>query len=553
MRVVGGARIAREGPGTKARGGVPGGSGPEGRERRAEATVRYPGIGGNRRRLGGRRSRWGALGAIFALSLAQAAPLFGAPPEPPPIVITADHLEYQTETQVLVGRGHVRARRGEDTISADELVADLATQEVEARGHVTLSRAGQVATGSLLRYNFRTRSGRMEQVETRYGPWTLLGQSLETAPGGRGIARGVSITPCDPRRPAFRVAAREVVVVPGDRLTAYDASLYVYSVHVLTLPVYTARLKPGGEAQSAPVVGYNRLDGVFTEYRQLIPLGSLEDRVRIRYGTLTQFTAENVLGQTTDEYAWAVHLGRQQLYDQNGNLVNLDHTSLTVSLPRHELGALPVAYQVEAHTGQYSEPATGVTTSRTGGLAAFATPTVALSPTLSGAASASVQYDAYGTGQQRTVVGVQAALTQLVGGTGAVTLSYNSTGITGATPFSFDSQTPAATATLSYSALGAGVLQSWGASVSYDFLGQQTTLGGNAALALSPTTALSVAATYNVSTSQVTEVDYALTARCDCLAVGLLYRTFPPNPSQNQLFLTIGLAPLPGAVTSIQL
>jgi len=515
--------------------------------------VRHPGIGGDRRRLRGRRTRWGALGAILVLALAQAAPLLAAPQAPPPIVVTADHLEYETETQVLVARGHARARQGEDTIAADELVANLATQEVEARGHVTLRRAGQVATGSLLRYNFQTRAGRMEQVETRYGPWTLLGQSLETGPGGRGVARGVSITPCDPRRPAFRVAAREVVVVPGDRLTAYDASLYVYSVHVLTLPVYTTRLKPGSQAQSAPLVGYNHLDGVFTEYRQLIPLGSLEDRVRVRYGTLTQFTAENVLGQTTDEYAWALHLGRQQLYDQNGNLVNLDHTSLSVSLPRHELGTLAVAYQAEAHTGQYSEPATGVSTSRTGGLVAFATPTVELSPTLSGAASASVQYDAYGTGQQRTVVAAQAALTQLVGGTGALTLSYNSTGITGATPFSFDSQTPAAAATLSYSALGGGALQSWGASVSYDFLGRQTTLGGNAAVALSPTTVFSVAATYNVSTSQMTEVDYALTARCDCLAVGLLYRTFPPTPAQNQLFLTIGLAPLPGAVTSVQL
>jgi hypothetical protein len=38
-------------------------------------------------------------------------------------------------------------------------------------------------------------------------------------------------------------------------------------------------------------------------------------------------------------------------------------------------------------------------------------------------------------------------------------------------------------------------------------------------------------------------MDYALNVQCDCLAVGILVRTFPQTPSQNVYFFTIGLSP----------
>jgi hypothetical protein len=45
-------------------------------------------------------------------------------------------------------------------------------------------------------------------------------------------------------------------------------------------------------------------------------------------------------------------------------------------------------------------------------------------------------------------------------------------------------------------------------------------------------------------------VDYAVNVRCDCVTVGLVYRSFPQNPGGNSLMVTVGLNVFPGTNVS---
>jgi hypothetical protein len=69
----------------------------------------------------------------------------------------------------------------------------------------------------------------------------------------------------------------------------------------------------------------------------------------------------------------------------------------------------------------------------------------------------------------------------------------------------------------------------------------QTSMGATLSMNLSPTTQFSVSGYYNLTTKQLTEVDYAVSVQCDCVSIQVAYRTFPQGTQGNGFFFTVGL------------
>ncbi len=490
-----------------------------------------------------------AVGAAVLLVLSLMAPAAGQPAQPSgPITLSADHIQYDTQTGQMAADGHVRASRADIVITADHLTGNLKTGDVLATGHVTLTQAGRKAIGSSLAYNYRTRVGRMDQATSVYRPWTVKSQTFETA-GGQGVATRADITPCNPDHPAFLVRARKVVVVPDDHLTAYDASLVIYGVTVVTIPEYTESLNPNRKARSGPSGGYNNQDGWWIEYSQYFPIGDWDNQTRFRYGTLSGVSGEDIVSRRFGDHVWSAHVGRAEAFDQNGNLSELDQYSIDLSYNRARLLDWPASYLLEGHVGRYAEHTAGAVTNaiatREEGWINFISDIMPLGPNLTWAWSAQARGDLYDTGQNRIVLGYSIGLTDLLDPSNSVTLSYNFAAVTGSSPFSFDTIGNDSTVGLSYGYGSGGFLQTAGVSLQYSFLSQQTSLQLNVALAVTRDIIVSASTTYNFTTQTVGETDYAINVICDCLSVGVQYRTFPATPSQNAFYLTIGLTPFP--------
>jgi lipopolysaccharide transport protein LptA len=491
---------------------------------------------------------------VLALSLANPVlAQVSIPTEQGPITVTADHIEYDQQTGDVVADGHVVATRGATTITADHLTGNLTTGDVQATGHVTLTQPGRTVIGETLHYNYQTRAGAMSQAVVKSGPWTMKGQTITTT-AQRGQLTNVSATPCDPAHPAFLVKAKRLVVVPGDHLTAYDSTLYVYGVPVATIPVYTASLKRGRNASSAPTVGYDNFNGIWVEYAQYIPLGDWQSQIRARFATRSGVSGEAVFDRRFSDYLFDVHLGRTVTFDQNGNQFNLDQYTGEADLYTHRVDHLPLTYSAVVQWGRFTETETGVSAVRTEGLFTATSDPVRVTPSLTASAGGYYRYDSYSAGQVRTILAGAAALTQELTKSSSASLSYYFATVNGATPFDFDVISPDSVASLSYSYYPArGFFQSGTVAASYDFLAQQTTATLSLEFAMSPTLLFGSTVQYNLATQQFAEIDYSVNATCDCVGIGVVYRTFPATPSMNQWFITLGINSLPGTATTVRL
>jgi lipopolysaccharide assembly outer membrane protein LptD (OstA) len=483
-----------------------------------------------------------ALAVCSLVVVSSALPLFAAPAGSgdDSVTLTADRVEYNSQTRQVRADGHARATGRGAVITADHLEADLAAQEIVARGNVTLAQGDKTITASVLRYNLATRTGHVEQAAGQLNIWHVSADAIDVAPE-QDVAAGASITPCDPDHPAYKVTAKKIVITPG-QFTAYDASLWVAGIRVITVPVYTAR----SDKRSGPTLGYNTLDGAYLEYANAFFTGGWRDDYRIRLATANGLSAENVLTQRFGHTTVGIDLGRTQVRNPEGIFLNLDRYAVDVAYDRQRIPAARFDVEFEGHAGSYTEIARGVSTTRADAILTFATDTFVLRPGLYFSAGSRVHYDAYGTGQQRTVIEGSTALTAILNPRASTTLSYSTVGVNGATPFTFDSYDPSSVASLSYTQVFGGFLQSATASLTQDFLAQQTTLGLTASMSISPDVAFNIYAQYNLSTQQLVEVDYAVNVRCDCVSVGLVYQTFPNSPASNNLMLSIQLNAFPG-------
>jgi len=491
---------------------------------------------------------------IVAMSLAYPA-LAQAPvmPDQGPVTLTADHIEYDTQTGNVVADGHVVATRGGSTITADHLAGNLKTGDAQATGHVVLTQPGRRATGEALRYNYRTQIGKMTQAVAKYAPWTVTGRTVTTA-AGQSVALTASATPCDPAHPAFLITARRVVVVPDDYLTAYDAVLYVYGVPVFYVPAYTASLKRGRNAASGPTLGYDNFNGIWAEYRQYVPFGDWQAQVRARLGTRSGLSGEAIIDRYFPDYLIDVHLGRVVTFDQNGHQFDLDQDTVEVDLHDHRIPGLQLTYNASVQAGTFYESQTFASAFREEGLLTVTSDTLPLSPSLTASAGGYYRYDTYSTGNIRNILAGSAAITQVLSRDSSTALSYNFATVYGTTPFSFDGVGTDSAIGLSYSYYPyRGLFQAGTISGTYDFLTQQTTATLSLGFSASPSIQFGTSVQYNVTTQQIVEIDYVVNATCDCVALGVVYQTFPTAPAANRWFITLGINTLPGIATTFRL
>jgi len=493
------------------------------------------------------RRRALALGVVAVLVWGPAIPALAAPAAPPaqegPVTLTADHIEYNTQTGDVAAEGHIRATRGDTVITGDHLQGNLRVGEVAVSGNVTLIEGRRSATGTFVRYNYRTRVGRMDQGVTQYGPWNIKAQEFDTTVGQSTVSNG-AITPCDPRHPLFLVTARQVVIVPDDYLIAYDASLFVYGVRVITLPRYTVSLKPGG-GKSGPSLGYDKLNGAWIEYTQVEPMGSFWNQLRVRFGTLAGWSGEDILSMHVADHTLDLALGRTQTFDQTGNLFSFDREQAEIVYDGHRIPGIPMTYVLEGRVGNYYESQSGIRTTRAEAVLNLTSDTMPLMPRTTWAYSATARYDAYGSGQGRSVLGGSAAATYDLRGGSSLTMTYNFASVTGTSPFAFDGVGSDSAVGLSYTFGGGGLLQFGSVYLTYDFITLQTSVGSAVSLVLSPSIQFSVSGSYNTTLRQWNEIDYSVNVRCDCLALGVLYQTFPQNQAQNTFYITLGITTLP--------
>lgn len=162
-------------------------------------------------------------------------------------------VEYDYQTGLGIGTNGVMVRYADTILTADRVTVNRATEEATAEGKVRIRHGGQTWVGEMIRYNFRTRQMEAELFRTGKTPVFAAGHGLhgeETVQARTQLtnrlyaATNSFVTTDDVAEPAVKVRARYIKIIPGDKIVAHHAVLYVEGVPVFYFPYYARNLGP---------------------------------------------------------------------------------------------------------------------------------------------------------------------------------------------------------------------------------------------------------------------------------------------------------------------
>ena len=192
-----------------------------------------------------------------------------------PFRITSDEfLDYDEESNFIYGRARTKVWYKDVYLEADRLIFDVRLNEIQAYGNILLRAKGDEYKADSLWYNLDKgrgyaygASGRRKNIfihsdpeEKQLPTFELLGQTEDNKPR-EALFRKSSYTTCDFPLPHYRIACKEILLYPDDRVFFRGATFYVWEVPVFYLPVYTRSLD-----ESFPwsfIVGYDSKLGAY--------------------------------------------------------------------------------------------------------------------------------------------------------------------------------------------------------------------------------------------------------------------------------------------------
>jgi len=450
-----------------------------------------------------------------------------------PITIEAEEITYDAATNVVTARGRVRVTHALFRLFADTMTFDLRTQVVTAEGRVRLIDAqGRELRGTRVVYAILRGEAIITLAETIVDRVYIRAERVQ----GNAVRLTVdeaTITTCDPTRPLYRITARRVEIIPGEELVARDASIWLGSVRVLTLPTYRMSLREA-RGPRLPGVGSNPTDGLWIDYRYPYRLGDMAGELYGKYGQISGFFLLNTLSYDQPLWRLTLDTGRTQREDPNNVVHALTTAELAGSVKPWRVPGLPLFLSGRAAAGWFDELDSAVVTTRLDGTITLATETFSFGPSLDAYASASYRFSSYGTGEQRTIISGALALTYRFDQATTVTARYDLASVQGTTPFLFDAVNSTSTVALTVAHSRPDFRVQ--AGVSRDFAAlpiPETKLSGGVGFRVSPTVFFDVAAVYNLTTEAFEDLDYTVTFQCDCLTVAVRYRQIRQEISLN--------------------
>ncbi len=170
---------------------------------------------------------------------------------------------YDLQTGIAFATNGVLIKYGGAVLTAERAAWSESTMEVEADGDVRIQQGDQVWVSQHVSYNFKTRRMEARQFRTGQIPIFAAGSDLQGDMSNRVyVARDAFLTTEDIAKPAIKIRAKRIKIVPGKRLEATDATLYYGGVPVFYFPYYVRNLgEHAGHFTATP--GYRSLFGPF--------------------------------------------------------------------------------------------------------------------------------------------------------------------------------------------------------------------------------------------------------------------------------------------------
>ncbi len=166
-------------------------------------------------------------------------------------------------TGLTIATNGVLVKYGDAVLTADSATIDPVGGEITADGQVRIQQGEQLWASEHVRYNYKTHQMVAEQFRTGETPVFASGLGLHgDLTNHVYAATNAVMTTDDVARPAFRIKARRIEIIPGKRIRAYGATLYAGNVPVFYFPYFSRAIgEHSNNFNGTP--GYRSLYGPF--------------------------------------------------------------------------------------------------------------------------------------------------------------------------------------------------------------------------------------------------------------------------------------------------
>jgi LPS-assembly protein len=150
---------------------------------------------------------------------------------------------YDVNTEVFIITNGAMVRYGNTVLTAQEIQANASTGEVIADGRVRVQQGEQVWASEHLIYDFKTHQMQAEQFRTGQAPLFAAGNGLHADVTNKtAVATDALITSEDIAQPLIKIRAKRIKLIPGKKIEAHEATLYIGSIPVFYFPFYSRNL-----------------------------------------------------------------------------------------------------------------------------------------------------------------------------------------------------------------------------------------------------------------------------------------------------------------------
>ncbi|WP_425058573.1 LPS-assembly protein LptD [Sporomusa carbonis] len=270
-----------------------------------------------------------------------------------PIVIEANELSFNDDTGDITAKGNVVIIQDGQRVEGEQINGNSKLSEIWAKDKIHFTQEGAALDGTNTLYNYKLKTGSMEQVKGKIGHKFVSGKDISLFPDEMIINEGTT-TNCPAKVPDYHVSADKIEIWPGDKLIAYNAKFWIKNTVIFSLPKYRTSLQKGAQSDF-PRIGYDNDDGFFIKQYLDYPFNEkLSAYVNLDYYTKAKFKPNYGLIQRESNYSIGVAQGNFR--DDDGYWIKKE-PEFKFSYNPHRLGNLPVSYTFTAVYGKWTDSA----------------------------------------------------------------------------------------------------------------------------------------------------------------------------------------------------
>jgi len=181
-----------------------------------------------------------------------------------PVILSADYIEYRREERKVLAHGNIKIEDREVTVECDEAIFDLERQIIEAEGGIALQDKKATVRGSRISYDARTGRGVIYDASSFVDPWYCSGPKIERVSDKELMVEEGYITSCELSPPHYRLKAKKIRVLLGERISAHNVLMYAGKIPIFYLPFYSRSLRER-RFKWGVKLGSNREEGFFAK------------------------------------------------------------------------------------------------------------------------------------------------------------------------------------------------------------------------------------------------------------------------------------------------